>query len=427
MLPKTLQARMIWLFAATIVIVMVCTVLLMRSLASDNLPLEVGKLVYLSLSQADTRSDTHQSQTLVEQDALLMHSATPPIPAQRLPALIRNLSDVVRERAGGKTIVVSKARVDRQVHFDLWMQKSGSESPQWVGVRLQSSRERFGFAAPLWIALMLCAIFVLVRGLQHYVRQPLARITEQASALIAGQETDFQMRNHPAEIQTLSLALSQAARAQQRLHHERELMLVGISHDLRTPIARLRMALELDHNDPNGRQAMIDDLQEMDAIIAQVLASARTDQAEAWTEQSVVNTIEKTLARRDEPWALDVSKLAKQHFLLNLPWLSFNRVLANLLDNARLYGAQPFHVVLASDQADILLSVSNAGQLAKGLSHYVALNPEAGIRIDNDARSGLGLAIAARLCRRFNAELEWPSESLGRVTVRVRIRTSLVN
>jgi two-component system, OmpR family, osmolarity sensor histidine kinase EnvZ len=410
---RSLQSRILWLFALTILAVTICTVLLMRNLSTQNSAQEAAQWLYLALSQADVVSESARP------DPKVLRHQGQPIQSSASPAMLSNIAANMRvlvsqSDSPKRIVVLSRAQSNGRANFQLWLQRKSAPN-EWLGLAINTERQRFLSLALLWLALLILAVLIAARSLAKYINQPLAQITEQAQALIAGQSTVMQWQNAPAEISALALALQSAADTQSKLAHERELMLIGISHDLRTPIARLRMALELeDDKDPSERKAMLDDLEQMHAIVAKVLADARGKTETDSAELDLVKLIEQQLARRHHTWHLELRGLAQRKLSLTLPWVSFNRVLGNLLDNAELHGSAPFAIVIEADQSMITIDVINAGNIdQQRVSALVLSGP---------ANANFGLALAARIAKQFGAELEFPESPNGLVTVRLRLR-----
>ena len=185
---------------------------------------------------------------------------------------------------------------------------------------------------------------------------------------------------------------------------ERETILAGISHDLRSPLTRLRLALELnDHQSTAPREAMISDINEMDAIIESCLAFARDDKDEPQQAFELGALIQELVARRTANWSIHA---APDLWIAARP-ISLRRALDNLLQNAEHHGAAPFEIRLSTAQRAVLLQIVDAGP---GIPPE--LLPRCGepfFRGDaarNGKGTGLGLSIAIRALAADNANLK---------------------
>ena len=111
------------------------------------------------------------------------------------------------------------------------------------------------------------------------INRPLRALTDSAAQLASGNRPQPLEETGVTELRMLAGAFNRMTAALQRAEAERALLLAGVSHDLRTPLSRLRLAIEmLDDRDRAMNEGMVQDIEDMDAIIDQFLDFAR-DQA----------------------------------------------------------------------------------------------------------------------------------------------------
>ena len=132
-------------------------------------------------------------------------------------------------------------------------------------------------ALPIFVlALSLLAAYFLVSRLNR----PLKALAQAASAIGMGKMPEPVPESGPEEIRMLSQAFNQMSKGLARLDADRALILAGVSHDLRTPLSRLRLGLEMSGAEAQLREGMTADIEEMDRTVNQFLDFARTDGGE---------------------------------------------------------------------------------------------------------------------------------------------------
>jgi two-component system osmolarity sensor histidine kinase EnvZ len=181
------------------------------------------------------------------------------------------------------------------------------------------------------------------------------------------------------------------------------LLLAGVSHDLRTPLARLRLGMEMREQDDAMRAGMVADIEDMDRIIGQFLDFARTDH-EAARERGDPNALVAQCVERYAKAGRDVRFVAKSAGDVALKPTAFSRLMSNLIDNALAYGAPPVDVTTYTDGGCFVVDVADRGP---GIPHAEVERLKQPFTRASFARSnpsgvagaGLGLAIVDRIAR----------------------------
>ncbi|MBV7430606.1 HAMP domain-containing protein [Acidovorax sp. sif1233] len=268
-----------------------------------------------------------------------------------------------------------------------------------------------------WLVATLASMLLALLGawwLQRHIHQPLAQVVAAARQLARGQTPAVLPEAGPEEIATVGRSFNQMAQSLAAADHERALMLAGVSHDLRTPLTKLRLGVEIAGAQVDAPLAasMARSIDEMDAIVGQFLDFARVGadagEAEAPATASLndlAQAVAEAQADHGRVLALELGGLP------NLPVRpqALRRALDNLVENAWRHGAAP--VVLrtggSAQQAWIEVADHGTGMDAKELDHM--RQPFA--RGGGAARAGvpgagLGLAIAERVARAHGGALE---------------------
>lgn len=260
-----------------------------------------------------------------------------------------------------------------------------------------------GPGAPLATLVVWCAAALLALGAAGFsarrLTAPLAQLAAAAARLAEGERVAIKNTSGPSEVRSLAVAFQSMSQRLGELDEQRELMLGGISHDLRTPLARLRVALELlGETDPALIQEMTANIEEMDRMIGQFLHYTRAGYRESPARASLDEIARQSLAAYagDERVQLAFGAADARWFAVD----SVRHILMNLVQNALEYGGPPVAVRTSSSADEIRIDVEDRGcglsaaQWAEAIQPFHRLKPQPG-----GAHSGLGLAMVERLVR----------------------------
>ncbi|HEX7327941.1 MAG TPA: ATP-binding protein, partial [Casimicrobiaceae bacterium] len=192
---------------------------------------------------------------------------------------------------------------------------------------------------------------------------------------------------------------------------------------LRTPLARLRLGIELD--DAATRAGMVADIEEMDRIIGQFLDFARDVPAGA-SEPIDVAAAVATAVDRYRNAGHDVSHASAAPALARIQPASVSRLVGNLVDNALAYGAPPVEVSTRDDGGEVVIEVADRGagiadaDVERLKQPFTRAGP-ARSREDGAAGAGLGLAIVERIARLHGGRLDLLPREGGGTIARVTI------
>ncbi|WP_454734833.1 ATP-binding protein [Cupriavidus necator] len=189
-----------------------------------------------------------------------------------------------------------------------------------------------------------------------------------------------------------------------RIDQERNTMLAGIAHDLKTPLARLRLRAEM-LADPKAAAGVTRDVESMSAIVEQFLCFAQTSESTARPVpvDRRVNELAASLAEQERQVVLSLG--AGEGFRMIATQL--DRIVGNLVDNAYAYGKPPVCIATTRTPEGYLLVVEDHGagipeeDKDRVTLPFVRLDPARG----GNAHSGLGLAIVDRLVRQSGGKL----------------------
>ncbi len=231
--------------------------------------------------------------------------------------------------------------------------------------------------------------------------RPLQRLQRAATSLGRGQTPERLPETGPREIAVLSRRFNEMAKQVEDLLAARTVLLAGVSHDLRTPLARLRLATEMLVRRPTPELAaqVEDDIEAMDRLIADVLTLARGFGHEASERVALPELLAELVDAI--PGAAERVLIEASDIALDVPVGALRRILGNLLENALRYGGDQT-VSLRAETAD---GVCRIGVLDRGpgippAEREAVFRPfyrlEASRSVTTGG-SGLGLAIVRQL------------------------------
>ena len=227
------------------------------------------------------------------------------------------------------------------------------------------------------------------------IARPLVRVAKQAEAFRGTRDIDPLPEAGPRELVSLARNFNTMAREVSLLLENRTTLLAGISHDLRTPLARMRLALELlpEEVDPNLIERFERNLESMDELISDATRFAK-GAGEAAQEIELLNFVKEVVANFDPSVELMVG--VDDSIRVTIAPSAFRRVLINLVTNGIKYGNR-VAIQLKSNS----VSVIDDGP---GIpSEFRAQIFQPFFRLDRSRSvsgggSGLGLAIVHQLC-----------------------------
>jgi two-component system osmolarity sensor histidine kinase EnvZ len=205
------------------------------------------------------------------------------------------------------------------------------------------------------------------------------------------------------------------------MERERAMVLAGISHDLRTPLSRLRLALEMSGADRTAAEGMGEDMEEIDKVIAQFLSFAKGEDEPqlAGDLEMLLAEIAEGYAKRDQPVSFRRGGLAPLRFAP----LAIRRAVSNLVDNALRYAGGAVGIAARREGDRVVVEVLDRGPGVPAGEAERLKRPFT--RLD-EARSGqggagLGLAIVDRIARAHGGRLELAARAGGGLAARIEI------
>lgn len=262
---------------------------------------------------------------------------------------------------------------------------------QWLG---------WGLAA-LLLSLMGAAVIV------GFVNRPLSRLARATQALSRGETpAPLPEDSGPDEIRSVNASFNRMVRDLDRAEADRALMLAGISHDLRTPLARIRLEVEMSPMTQEARDGIDHDLAQIDHTIGQFMEYARpaTTSKEAVNVSQVISALATRERAVTEARDGTLEASIEPDLWVKITPSDLQRAVSNLIENARKYGLSPdgsahIQVKAYARGQKVHLEIHDSGPGISEEERERLIRPFVrGTQARTDAGgAGLGLAIVRRL------------------------------
>jgi two-component system osmolarity sensor histidine kinase EnvZ len=275
----------------------------------------------------------------------------------------------------------------------------------------------------IWVVGSSLLLFIVAGLFMKNQVRAVRRLAEAADAFGRGHDLGPMKPEGPTETRQAAIAFNAMRSRIRRFVESRTEMLAGISHDLRTPLTRLRLSLAmLPASVREEAQAMIQDVEEMDRLIAAYLAFARGEGLEQMQPADLVELVGEVAAKARRDGAEVELDLAIPSLVMPLRADALRRCLGNLLDNARRHARRIAIAVArvprgeAGDWAQI--TVDDDGPGIPEEAREEAFKPFATF---SSGGTGLGLAIARDIARAHGGDIVLEDSPLGGLRARVRL------
>jgi two-component system, OmpR family, osmolarity sensor histidine kinase EnvZ len=311
----------------------------------------------------------------------------------------------------------SRTRIAAEVNGvpGIWVSFAIDADEYWVVIDRDPLARAVGTQWIRWAVIAAIASLLAAVAITRIVNRPLARLSEVARALGAGGTPEPLPENGPAEIATVNASFNRMVADLAQAERDRAVLLAGISHDLRTPMTRMRLEVEMSDLPADARANVVADLEQMDQIVAQFLDYARSEPAQPRSDVDLSALVEQALAasRLDRDESVHVERSVESGLHVDGVAIELARALANLLTNADRYGRDPdsgqldLSVRLRKNRLETIVEVADRGpgvdpdRLDQLLRPFVrGDSARSGV-----AGAGLGLAIVSRIARMHGGRL----------------------
>ncbi len=311
----------------------------------------------------------------------------------------------------------------------------------WVGFTID--RDRYWLqaeAAPVslptnstwlvWVGIAGLATLLGSAGIAGLINRPLRQLSFAASRIREGDlDSRLDENTLTSEIREVNMGFNRMARELARVEEDRAVMLAGISHDLRTPLARLRLETEMSVSDEEAKHNMALDIDQLDAIIDKFMDYARPGETVV-RPVHISQLIDREVAIFRDPTQMRITSRVAIDLSVMADETELGRVFLNLFENARRYGRGTYTGV-----ADVLVSYVRTGPwvIVTVRDHGPGVAPEKLSQLTTpffrgDAArtaatgAGLGLAIVDKAMQRMGGSLELTNAPDGGLMAHIRLK-----
>jgi two-component system osmolarity sensor histidine kinase EnvZ len=323
----------------------------------------------------------------------------------------------------GQTIRLGRGAFDADTGYWARIPVEGWEGKAvWVQVGFPHDRVAVQPSAALLIILLVgtAVAFFTSAGLARWLIRPLARLANATQRIGKGQRPLPLPETGPTELAALAREFNRMGEEVEKLLANRTTVFAGISHDLRSPLARIRMALGMlgEKPAPDLLERVIHDVENMNLLIARCLEVGRDFAERDSVELNLCDLLADIVS--DHAAGVAVRGRKGPDCRLRVRPMALRRILSNLADNAVRYGdGQPIDIEydIGNDQVEIRILDRGSGipaeQLEAVFQPFHRLDPS---RSSRTGGSGLGLAIVRQIAQ-ANDWTVWLSPRDGGGTV----------
>ena len=377
---------------------------------------QVIRSLELSFRQLDAFQQIHFAEALRAGEAPdVLVADTAPVDANMQRSwlshyFLRVLSDRHGIR-GADVLIDAEGRV--------WARMGTADPPYWLSLKaLPAIDPVAGLALASGIALL--AALAGGIALQRRISLPLKRLEDSVDRMSSPSDAYRSDIERPREIAAVSRALTDMSERLRAVEVDRALMLAGISHDLRTPLTKLRLTLAmLKDADPELVAGAERNVIRIESMLGQFLDFARGFEAEETRAVPLRSLLQQAIESCAEPAAIVLE--ATSDVVIPVKEVALLRAVDNLLTNALRYGKSPIELSARIGDGDLTINVRDRGP---GISPEEARDLMRPFARGNAARGGegmgLGLAIVDQVAKAHRGKVEF-EHGAATFTVRLRI------
>lgn len=396
---------------------------------------QIASMVNLSrvgLTHSDSIARISLLKTMSEQEGMRIQPHEPTDTYELMPdtALGQQITEELRKRIGPETLVATSVNGIQ----GLWVSFRLGDDYTWLLMDGSRLTPVGGRVVLLWLVIGIVISLLGAAVITRLLNKPIQELSNATYRLHEGDFGNSQLNEEVAtsEIRQLNIGFNRMAEQLAKVEQDRAVMMAGISHDLRTPLARLRLETEMSVSDEVAREHMVADIVQLDAIIDKFMDYARpvSGVRASINLQAVVSNCVFSIQEFGE---MKVRANVPEDLYVYSDEVELSRVVTNLLENARRYGKTPGTNttqvdILATTFANekyVFLKIRDHGPGVADSDLGNLLKPffrgDAARTADSGAGAGLGLSIVDKTIQRMGGRFALTNTPSGGLVAHIRL------
>lgn len=339
----------------------------------------------------------------------------------------KELSQRIRQKLGAET----RFAKDVNGESGFWLSFSIDADQYWLQLEPDRIQDETGLQILGWASVSLMLTLIGAIFISKLINNPLSQLSAAARELANGRRPLPLPETGAKEIKETNISFNQMVSDLARIEQDRALILAGISHDLRTPITRLQLEVEMAPLDDSTRSGMQSDLSQMDSIINQFLDYAKPFEDHTIASVDLGELAEQIATKYLRLENCEINLEIERNLWINGIEIEIKRCINNLFENARRYGRSlpdeklRLNLVCKPTELDgqrrILFELRDYGcgvpesELHRMLQPFTRLDLARG----QASGSGLGLAIVERIVKRHSGRIHIRNHNQGGLQISI--------
>ena len=385
---------------------------------SSSVVSEIGMIIKM---QRETDQEIISSYAKEFYDISINYYSNQEIPSDNnIPRTIveRTLVREIRERLDTKT----------------WVQDFPEEKKVKVIIPVDSSiiefliprRNVYATNSHIFLVWMVISSILILSIAILFLRQqikPIEKLAKAAESFGMGKKIENFKPSGASEVRKAADAYIKMQERIEKFIEQRTLMLAGVSHDLRTPLTRIKLQLEmLSKNKEN--EELLKDVDEMQYMLETYLDFSQTVSSEESSLVNINKLIEEVIdTSRDENKSIIFKPIGKNEINHKCKYIALKRCIINIINNAKAYGDKII-IKLSESDNKININIEDNGPGISKKDYQKALKPFQRLdssRNQNIAGSGLGLSISQDIIKTLDGDLNLSKSEIGGLKVEINL------